>query len=73
MLGIVFVLLVCFLRRGIVGGVMDLARLAIRKAEHGTAAESDPPAASPSALSAAENRAPIARFDAFAEAAEARR
>ena len=61
-LGIVFVLLVCFLRRGIVGGVMDLARLAIRKAEHGTAAKSDPPAASPSALSAAENRAPIAHL-----------
>jgi branched-chain amino acid transport system permease protein len=29
-LGIVFVLLVCFLRRGIVGGLVDLARLASR-------------------------------------------
>jgi branched-chain amino acid transport system permease protein len=29
-LGVVFVLLVCFLRRGIVGGLIDLARLAMR-------------------------------------------
>ena len=59
-LGIVFVLLVCFLRRGIVGGVVDLARLATGKAGHGTAAESDPHAASPSVVGAAENGAPIA-------------
>ena len=39
-LGIVFVLLVCFLRRGIVGGVMDLARLAAGKAKRRPVAES---------------------------------
>jgi len=32
-LGIVFVLLVCFLRRGIVGGIVDLAGLVSRKGE----------------------------------------
>jgi len=37
-LGIVFVLLVCFLRRGIVGGLADLARLAAGKAKPGEAA-----------------------------------
>jgi branched-chain amino acid transport system ATP-binding protein/branched-chain amino acid transport system permease protein len=41
-LGVIFVLLVCFLRRGIVGALMDLAQLGRRKAE---APESDPNAA----------------------------
>jgi branched-chain amino acid transport system ATP-binding protein/branched-chain amino acid transport system permease protein len=41
-LGIIFVLLVCFLRRGIVGALMDLAQLGRRKAE---VPESDPNAA----------------------------
>src|SRR5581483_897894 len=38
-LGVIFVLLVCFLRRGIVGAIMDLATLGRRKHE---APESDP-------------------------------
>jgi branched-chain amino acid transport system permease protein len=37
-LGLVFVLLVCFLRRGIVGGIYDLYRLAVR----GSAAKVEP-------------------------------
>jgi branched-chain amino acid transport system permease protein len=41
-LGIVFVLLVCFLRRGIVGGLVDLASLMTDGARHREAAESDP-------------------------------
>ncbi|MGB7036179.1 MAG: branched-chain amino acid ABC transporter permease, partial [Xanthobacteraceae bacterium] len=41
-LGIVFVLLVCFLRRGIVGGLADLARLAGGNAKHTEAVEPDP-------------------------------
>jgi branched-chain amino acid transport system permease protein len=61
-LGIVFVLLVCFLRRGIVGGVVDLARLATGKAERHEAAEADPRAASPSAVTATENSAPAAQL-----------
>src|SRR4051812_21046952 len=45
-LGIVFVLLVCFLRRGIVGAVIDLANLGRRQSE---APESDPNAAAAAA------------------------
>ncbi len=42
-LGIVFVLLVCFLRRGIVGGLVDLARLAGGNGKRRKAAELDRP------------------------------
>jgi branched-chain amino acid transport system permease protein len=41
-LGIVFVLLVCFLRRGIVGGFADLARLVAGRDKGHEAPESDP-------------------------------
>jgi branched-chain amino acid transport system permease protein len=41
-LGLVFVLLVCFLRRGIIGGLIDLWQLATGRGEHHEAAESDP-------------------------------
>jgi branched-chain amino acid transport system permease protein len=53
---------VCFLRRGIVGGFVDLTRLASGKAKRGAAAESGPDVALPSAVSAAENGAPIAHL-----------
>ena len=43
-LGIVFVLLVCFLRQGIVGGIRDLVTLARRKRAVATAAAADAPA-----------------------------
>ena len=59
-LGIVFVLLVCFLRRGIVGGVADLARLAAGQAKPRKPA--DPHAVSPSAAIAAEGSAPLAHL-----------
>src|SRR5690242_2141181 len=55
-LGIVFVLLVCFLRRGIVGGLVDLAKL-VTEPKHREAAESDPTAVAP-ASAAAEPAAP---------------
>jgi branched-chain amino acid transport system permease protein len=47
-LGVVFVLLVCFLRRGLIGGLQDLARLAARRraAAPATAAPSAPALAS---------------------------
>jgi branched-chain amino acid transport system permease protein len=38
-LGLVFVLLVCFLRRGVIGGIVDLYHLATRKAGRRAAAE----------------------------------
>ena len=56
-LGVVFVLLVCFLRRGIVGGLVDLAKL-VTEPRHHEAAESDPTAVTP-ARSAAEPAAPV--------------
>ena len=46
-LGVVFVLLVVFLRRGIVGGLIDLVKLAHGQTEH-EAAESDPSVVAPS-------------------------
>ncbi len=53
-LGIVFVLLVVFLRRGIVGGFVDLARLATRgDRKHEPATSSATPAASGSSSTAA--------------------
>jgi branched-chain amino acid transport system permease protein len=50
-LGIIFVLLVCFLRRGIVGAIIDLASLGRRKRE---APESDPNAVAAAPLSNGE-------------------
>jgi branched-chain amino acid transport system permease protein len=46
-LGIVFVLLVCFLRRGIVGGLGDLWQLVAGSGKRHEAAESDPTAVTP--------------------------
>ena len=62
-LGIVFVLLVCFLRRGIVGGAADLFWLAAGKAKKPAAVESELHAASASLSAAAttENTVPTAR------------
>jgi branched-chain amino acid transport system permease protein len=50
-LGAVFVLLVCFLRRGIIGGIADLYRLAVGKRAH-----REPVAASATALTAEEEQ-----------------
>jgi len=61
-LGIVFVLLVCFLRRGIVGGLIDLVRLVGGKAKPGTAPGADPHAASPAVPAAADNGAPVVQL-----------
>ena len=61
-LGIVFVLLVVFLRRGIVGGLIDLWRLATGAGKHREAAESDPHAVAASAMAAAENSGPVVQF-----------
>jgi branched-chain amino acid transport system permease protein len=52
-LGIVFVLLVCFLRRGIVGMLVDLARLRHRRREE-EAPESDPTVVSASSVQSGE-------------------
>ncbi len=50
-LGVVFVLLVCFLRRGIVGAIVDLYRLAAgSRKTRAPARETVKPAASPSAI-----------------------
>jgi branched-chain amino acid transport system permease protein len=49
-LGIVFVLLVCFLRRGIVGGLADLGRLVARKTEPHPATGGDLTAAPSTAM-----------------------
>jgi branched-chain amino acid transport system permease protein len=56
-LGAVFVLLVCFLRRGIIGGLADLYRLAVGRRAH-----REPVAASAKALTAEEEQA-IAEAD----------
>src|SRR3954467_11867643 len=52
-LGIVFVLLVCFLRRGIVGAIVDLSRLIRRRPQH-EAPEPEPAPAAVMPLSTAE-------------------
>ncbi len=57
-LGVVFVLLVCFLRHGLIGGLIDLTRLATGKAKP-EAAESGRRDASMSAPTAAGGGAPI--------------
>ncbi|HTO61457.1 MAG TPA: branched-chain amino acid ABC transporter ATP-binding protein/permease [Bradyrhizobium sp.] len=62
-LGIVFVLLVVFLRHGIIGGLVDLWKLATGRSKPHEAAESDPTAvaASAAAMAAANNR-PVVQF-----------
>jgi branched-chain amino acid transport system ATP-binding protein/branched-chain amino acid transport system permease protein len=62
-LGLVFVLLVCFLRRGIVGGLIDLMQLTRGRSPEAEAAESDPTAAVMApAGEPAEERAPVVPF-----------
>ena len=58
-LGVVFVLLVCFLRRGIVGGLADLVRLVTEGGKHHEAAESDPSVVAPAVATAAAENAPV--------------
>jgi branched-chain amino acid transport system permease protein len=53
-LGLVFVLLVCFLRRGIVGGIQELCQLAVQLAVHGSAVKAESKAAAPIADMTAE-------------------
>jgi branched-chain amino acid transport system permease protein len=62
MLGLVFVLLVVFLRRGIVGGLIDLWQLTTGTGKHHEAAESDPHALVAPAIAAAENGGPVVQF-----------
>ena len=52
-LGIVFVLLVVFLRRGLVGGGVDLVALITQRGKAGDGPEAQQPAARPASLSAA--------------------
>jgi branched-chain amino acid transport system permease protein len=59
-LGVVFVLLVCFLRRGIVGGLIDLARRATGRGQHREAPESEPTSVGEPA--SASEHAPIVPF-----------
>ena len=61
-LGIVFVLLVVFLRRGIVGGLIDLWQRAAGSGKHQEAAESDPHAVAADAMEGPENGAPVVEF-----------
>ena len=58
-LGVVFVLLVCFLRRGIVGGLADLVRLVTEGGKHHEAAESDPSVVAPAVATAVAENAPV--------------
>ena len=60
-LGIVFVLLVVFLRHGIVGGLVSLCQLVMGGARHNEPAEPDPHVGAVNAIAAAANRtAPVA-------------
>ena len=62
-LGVVFVLLVVFLRYGIVGGLVSLWRLMTGGARHAEPAESDPRAVAANAITAAAKEAvPVAAF-----------
>ena len=66
-LGLIFVLLVCFLRRGVIGGIVDLYRLATGKAQKREADEIAPaagfappaPAAAPAPRAARADARPI--------------
>ena len=42
-LGVVFVLLICFLRRGLIGGIQDLGRLAVDRKARDAAPETGGP------------------------------
>ena len=62
-LGIVFVLLVVFLRHGIVGGLVSLWQLIMGGARHSEPAEPDPHAVAANTIAATANRtAPLAAF-----------
>ena len=61
-LGVVFVLLVVFLRHGIVGGLASLWQLMTGGARHGEPAESDPRAVTANAIAAAATALPAAAF-----------
>jgi len=61
-LGIVFVLLVCFLRRGIVGGLADIARFASRRAKNPVAGRERMPTAASLVLDAEESNAAVAHL-----------
>lgn len=52
-LGLVFVLLVCFLRRGVLGGLIDLARFVTERGQRNEVTKSGP------AIPAGEARAPV--------------
>ena len=57
-LGIVFVLLVCFLRRGIVGAIVDLYKLAGRKAAENSTARTRPGPTAPAPAAIPPRRRP---------------
>jgi len=59
-LGVVFVLLVCFLRHGLIGGLADLVRLATGTTRQHETAAADPHPVSASAAAAIETGAPVA-------------
>jgi branched-chain amino acid transport system permease protein len=59
-LGIVFVLLVCFLRRGIVGGMVDLWRFVTRHGPQQEPVESDPTGVAPASIAA--DAAPVVQL-----------
>jgi branched-chain amino acid transport system permease protein len=63
-LGLVFVLLVCFLRRGLVGGIVDLAALASRKRDRKSEAEVAAAAAPAGARAAPATQPAIAAMPA---------
>jgi branched-chain amino acid transport system permease protein len=58
-LGIIFVLLVCFLRRGLVGGIKDLYELVVRPRAADVALKDAAPAANASAAGEARPAAPM--------------
>jgi branched-chain amino acid transport system permease protein len=55
-LGVVFVLLVCFLRRGLIGGIKDLYELVVRPAPKDAAAAASPAAAGASGKTSGQIR-----------------
>jgi branched-chain amino acid transport system permease protein len=59
-LGIIFVLLVCFLRRGLIGGINDLYELATR--QHGVTSEPEEAAPIPGVTAEAEQKSAIAEL-----------
>ena len=61
-LGIVFVLLVVFLSRGIVGGMASICSSSVGGARHSEPAESDPHAVAANAIAVGRRAVPIAAF-----------